>query len=185
MTDREQYVPGPASGAQIEKDGERWALVLVRELRHSPEKVWEALTDPAQLREWSPFDADGNLGAAGSNVHLTTLGAPEPYNVSETTVTQAEAPNLLVYNWGPNPMRWELEAFNGGTRLKLSTRIDRGYVAMGAAGWHVCFDVLGRMLDGRPIGRMAGPAVMKFDGWQRLHAEYAKQFGVEAPKFGT
>src|SRR6187200_1749220 len=61
-TDREQYAPGPASGAQVRKDGEKWTLILVRELRHSPEKVWRALTDPAHLREWAPFDADGNLG---------------------------------------------------------------------------------------------------------------------------
>jgi len=39
MTEREQYTPGPASGAQIQKDGEKWTLVLVRELRHSPGKV--------------------------------------------------------------------------------------------------------------------------------------------------
>ena len=55
MTDREQYTPGPASGAQVRKDGEKWTLILVRELRHSPEKVWQALTDPAHLREWAPF----------------------------------------------------------------------------------------------------------------------------------
>ncbi len=42
MSYREQYTPGPASGAQIQKDGEKWTLILVRELRHSPEKVWEA-----------------------------------------------------------------------------------------------------------------------------------------------
>jgi hypothetical protein len=24
---------------------------------------------------------------------------------------------------------------------------------------------------------------MKFDGWQRLHKEYAKQFGIEPPKW--
>ena len=65
MTDREQYTPGPASGAQIQKDGDKWTLVLVRELRHPPEKVWQALTDPAQLREWAPFDADRSLGTAG------------------------------------------------------------------------------------------------------------------------
>src|SRR5579862_8871688 len=155
MTDREQYTPGPAGGAQIEKEGENWALVLVRELHHSPEKVWAALTDPAQLSEWAPYDADGDLSAVGSKVNLTTIGAPAPYNVSEATVTQADAPKLLVYNWGPNPMRWELEPFGNGTRLKLSTKIDRRYIAMGAAGWHVCFDVLDRALGESPIGRMA------------------------------
>ena len=60
MLDREQYTPGPANIARIQKDRgqngeEKWTLVLVRELRHSPEKVWEAITDPAHLREWAPF----------------------------------------------------------------------------------------------------------------------------------
>src|SRR5438128_4941616 len=38
MTDRDQYSPGPASAAQVRKKGEKWTLILVRELRHSPEK---------------------------------------------------------------------------------------------------------------------------------------------------
>ena len=76
MTDREQYTPGPASGAQIRKDGEKWTLILVRELRHAPEKVWQALTEPAHLREWAPFEADGSLGTVGTTVKLTTVGAP-------------------------------------------------------------------------------------------------------------
>src|SRR6266516_6842058 len=89
MTDRLQYAPGPASGAQVRKDGEKWTLILVRELRHSPEKVWQALTDPAQLREWAPFDAAGSLGTVGTRVKLTTVGAPTPH-VTETTVTRAD-----------------------------------------------------------------------------------------------
>jgi hypothetical protein len=42
-------------------------------------------------------------------------------------------------------------------------------------------DVLDRLLAGQPIGRIVGPEAMKFDGWQRLNADYAKQFGVEMP----
>ena len=44
MANREQYTPGPAGGAQIRKDTEKWTLILVRELRHSPETVWQVLT---------------------------------------------------------------------------------------------------------------------------------------------
>jgi uncharacterized protein YndB with AHSA1/START domain len=179
VTDRGQYEPGPASGARIQKDeGERWTLVLVRELRHSPEKVWQALIDPAQLREWAPFDADGSLGTAGTTVKLTTVGAPA-LHVTESTVTRADEPRLLEYNWGGGDLRWELEALGGGTRLTLWTSIDRRYISMGAAGWHVCFDVLDRLLGGTPIGRIVGPEVMKFDGWQRLNREYAQQFGID------
>ena len=182
MSDREQYTPGPATGAHVRKDGNKGTLVLTRDLRHSPEKVWQALTDPAHLREWAPFDADGNLGTTGTTVKLTTVGAPAPH-VTETRVTRADAPNVLEYAWGGNDMRWELEATVGGTRLRLWTSIDRRFISMGAAGWHICFDVLDRCLAGTPIGRMVGMDTMKFGGWQRLNAEYAKQFGVELPNW--
>ncbi len=182
MTDRQQYAPGPAFGAQVRKDGEKWTLILVRELRHSPEKVWEALTDPAHLREWAPFDADGNLGTVGNTVKLTTVGAPMP-RVTETKVTRADPPEMLEYNWGDFDMRWKLEALGDGTRLTLWTNIGHRFIAMGAAGWHICFDVLDQLLGGTPLGRMVGPAAMKFGGWQRLNAEYAKQFGIETPNW--
>src|SRR5277367_3761777 len=124
MTDREQYTPGPASGAHIQKDGEKWTLILVRELRHSPEKVWQALTDPAHLREWAPFDSDGSLATPGTTVKLTTVRAPTE-QVSETKVIRADAPKLLEYNWGPMDLRWELEPLGAGTRLTLWHNIDR------------------------------------------------------------
>jgi len=180
MADREQYIPGPASGARIRKDGENWTLILVRELRYPPGKVWQALTDPAHLREWAPFEADGSLGTAGATVKLTTVGGPTPL-VSETTVTRADAPKVLEYSWGDRDIRWELEALGGGTRLTLWHAIDRRFIAMGAAGWHICLDVLDHQLGGTPIGRIVGGDAMKFGGWQRLHAEYAKQFGMETP----
>ena len=182
MNDREPYAPGPAGGAQVRKDGEKWTLILVRELRHPPERVWQALTDPAHLREWAPFDADRSLGTAGNTVKLTTVGAPSPH-VTETTVTRPDAQRLREYNWGDKEMRLELEISGGGggTRLTLWTSIPRAFISMGAAGWHVCFDVLERVLAGTPIGRIVGGDAMKFGGWQRLNAEYAKQFGVEAP----
>jgi uncharacterized protein YndB with AHSA1/START domain len=182
MSDRATYAPGPAD-ARVQKEGEKWTLVLVKELRHAPVEVWQALTDPAQLREWAPFDADGSLGTVGNTVKLTTFGAPGPH-VSEATVKRADAPKSLEYNWGDFDMRWELEPHAGGTRLTLWTSIDRRFISMGAAGWHICLDVLDRLLAGSPIGRIAGPQAMQFDGWQRLNAEYAKQFGIELPKWG-
>ena len=176
MIDREQYTPGPASGANVRKDGEKWTLILVRELRHSPERVWQALTDPAHLREWAPFVADGNLGTVGATVNLTWVGTGRP---QVTTVTRADAPEVLEYG----DIRWELEALGGGTRLTLWHSIDRRFISWGAAGWHICFDVLERLLAGEPIGRIAGADAVKFGGWQRLTAEYAKQFGTEAPNW--
>ena len=173
MINQEQYAPGPASGAQVRKGGEKWTLILVRELRHSPEKVWQALTDPAHLREWAPFEVDASMATVGT-VQLTWLGAPTPL---ETRVTRADAPKVLEYD----DTRWELEAFGDGTRLTLWTKLDRRFISMGAAGWHIAFDVLDHLLSGTPIGRIAGGDAVQFSGWQRLNAEYAKQFGIETP----
>ena len=173
VTDREQYTPGPASGAQVRKNGEKWTLILIRELRHSPERVWQALTDPADLHEWAPFNVDGSLGTVGT-VNLTWMGTPTPL---KTKVTRAEAPKVLEYS----DIRWELEDSGGGTRLTLWHSIDRRFISWGAAGWHICFDVLDRLLSGTPIGQIVGAEAMKFEGWQRLNVEYAKQFGVKAP----
>jgi uncharacterized protein YndB with AHSA1/START domain len=172
MNTREQYTPGPAGGAQVRKDGEKWTLILVRELRHAPEKVWQALTDPAHIREWAPFEANGSLATVGASVNLTWLGTGRP---QVTTVTRADPPEVLEYG----DIRWELEAFDGGTRLTLWHNIDRRFISWGAAGWHICFDVLDRLLSGAPIGRIAGGDAIKFGGWQRLKAEYAQQFGIK------
>jgi uncharacterized protein YndB with AHSA1/START domain len=177
MSSRDRYDPGPARGASIAKDGERWTLILVRDLRHPPKMVWAALTDPTQLSQWAPFDADRNLGATGP-VTLTTVGTPMEQE-AVCTVKRADAPNLLEYTWGGNELRWELKPHDEGTRLQLWHNIDRGFIAWGAAGWHICFDVLERMLNGDAIGRLVGTEALNFDGWRRLTTEYAEQLGVE------
>ncbi|HEU4537482.1 MAG TPA: hypothetical protein VFS00_25360, partial [Polyangiaceae bacterium] len=98
------------------------------------------------------------------------------------TVTRAEAPRLLEYSWGGSDLRWQLEPLGAGTRLTLWHNIARGYIAWGASGWHICFDVLDRLLADEPLGRIVGPEAMKFD-WQRLNAEYAAHFGIETPSW--
>ena len=173
MIDRGPYTPGPAGAAQVRKDGEKWVLILVRELRHSPEKVWESLTDPAHLREWAPFVADENLGTVGA-VQLTWVATSQ---VSATRVTRADAPKVLEFS----DIRWELEPSGGGTRLTLWHSIDRRFISWGAAGWHICFDVLERLLAGEPIGPIVGAKAMQSSGWPRLQAEYARQFATETP----
>jgi uncharacterized protein YndB with AHSA1/START domain len=170
MTDLAEYSPGPAMEAQVRKQGDKWTLILVRELRHPPEKVWQALTDPVHLREWAPFVVDGSLDTVGAKVNLTWVGNPTP---QETSVTRAEAPEVLEYG----DIRWELEGTGSGTRLTLWHKIDRRFISWGAAGWHISFDVLERFLAGQAIGRIAGADAMKSAGWQRLVAEYARQFG--------
>jgi uncharacterized protein YndB with AHSA1/START domain len=178
---RKSYRPGAAAGASVHKEGGAWTLVLVRQLRHPPEKVWRALTEPAELSQWAPFDADRSLGMVGP-AKLSTVGAPT-VQVSDITVKRAERPRVLEYSWGGNDLRWELEpTTDSGTRLTLWHHIERAFISWGAAGWHICLDVLEHLLGDEPIGRIVGGAAMEFD-WERLNTEYAKQFGIEPPSW--
>lgn len=176
---RNDYQPGAAIEAEARRDGSAWTLVFVRELRHPPSKVWIALTDPKELREWAPFDADRNLGATGT-AKLKMVGMPTE-EALESTIRLAEAPRLLEYTWGDSLVRWELEAIESGkgTRLTLrQTLDDPTWLPKVAAGWHICLDVAERALEGHPIGRVVAGEAKRF-GWERLNAEYAERFGVE------
>jgi hypothetical protein len=43
------FEPSPPADVERREHGDRWTLVFVRVLRHAPERVWAALTEPAQL----------------------------------------------------------------------------------------------------------------------------------------
>jgi len=67
-------------------------------------------------------------------------------------------------------------------RLMLWHKIDHRFAAWGPArAGTFSFDVLGRLLGGNPIGRIVGADAMKFEGWQRLVAGYAKLFEASSP----
>jgi len=63
---RAGHAEGGQRGALVRKDGEKWTPVLVRELRHSPQKASQALTDPVRPHQWASFDSDGSMGTVGT-----------------------------------------------------------------------------------------------------------------------
>jgi uncharacterized protein YndB with AHSA1/START domain len=185
---RSTFRPGPLAdvGYEAEADGDRWTLVFVRDLRHPPDKVWAALTEPGQLREWAPYTAARDLGEPG-DVTLTMIDGDTAVD-QPATVTRAEPPSLLEHSWGTDLLRWELAPTTTGTatgtatgtRLTLRhTLQDRDWVPKIAAGWHLCLDVAGHLLDGRPVGPIRGTRAREF-GWDALNEAYAAKLGIPA-----
>jgi uncharacterized protein YndB with AHSA1/START domain len=171
------FDPGPLADASVEPSGERWTLVFVRDLRHPPQRVWAALTEPAQLAEWAPFLADRGLDTVGE-VTLTMVDGDHRVDLSGAVV-RAEPPRLLEYSWDSDLLRWELDPVNGGTRLTLRhTLTDRTWVPKVAAGWHLCVVVAERLLDGSPVGPIRGSAARAY-GWVELRDAYAAKLGIE------
>jgi uncharacterized protein YndB with AHSA1/START domain len=155
-------------------EADQWTLIFVRELRHSPERVWTALTDPAEIDQWAPYAASRPLAETG-DATLTMVDGSERTDLPAVVIT-AEEPRLLEFTWGEDRLRWELEPTAAGTRLTLRhTSPHAGIEAMVAAGWHICVDVLAKLLDGEPVGVIRGHDAMDH-GWEELRAKYEKEF---------
>ena len=162
----------------LDLDGGLATVRFVRHLSHPVDKVWRAITQPEHLAAWFPQEVtfDGPI-AAGTTVRFTFGdGAHDAFT---GTIEVVDAPRLLVYTWGTDRLRFELEPDGDGTRLTFSDEFDEvGKAARDTAGWHVCLDGLTRSLD----GEAADPS--NEDRWRTVHAGYVEAFPPEASTIG-
>jgi uncharacterized protein YndB with AHSA1/START domain len=176
---RSAFDPGPLASVDCHPEGDRWTLVFVRELGHPPEKVWAALTERAQVGEWSPFVADRDLDSVG-DATLTMIDGDTSVAMP-ASMRRVQPPTLLEYTWGEDLLRWELAAVDAGTRLTLRhTVAERDLLPKVAAGWHLCLAVAEYLLDGRPIGPIRGSAARDY-GWDELNNAYAQKLAIVLP----
>ncbi len=78
-------------------------------------------------------------------------------------VITADEPNLLVFTWGDEVLRFELHPEHGGTRFVLIDELSAGSAARNAAGWDVCLDTLAQLSPNT-------------ESWQPLFEAYAAAF---------
>jgi uncharacterized protein YndB with AHSA1/START domain len=161
-------------GQLIEAEGDRVGVRFERRLAHSPERVWRAITDPADLAAWFPDTIEGEFGP-GAEVRFPKFVEMDLPAVGK--VTEFDPPRLLAYTWGPSTLRFELEPDGDGCRLIFTDTLPREESAKNAAGWEVCLEDLERRLDGEEAAERAPEA------WSELHEGYAADFGVD-PEVG-
>jgi len=115
------------------------AVISEIEIAAPPDRVFQALTDAAQLKRWftSPecpvkfWEMDPRLG--GRYRYATEKGSTVVNNVSEFAchgeILEYDPPRVLVYtwfgNWHDDPtrstiVRWELTAKSGGTHVRVT-----------------------------------------------------------------
>lgn len=129
--------------ATLLTDGARPAVRLERHLPDPPTVVWRALTEREQLRSWFPCDVilDGGRWEVGA-----TITFPFPPEVMDMTLTgevlEVDEPDLLVFTWGEDTLRFELSPEEGGTHLVLVDELPPDSAARNAAGWENCLDRL-------------------------------------------
>jgi uncharacterized protein YndB with AHSA1/START domain len=147
-------------------------LTFVRDLHHPVDKVWRALTEPAELEAWFPSTIDGDR-VAGAPLKFVFPFEDAP--VMEGTMRVCDPPSTIEFDWGGDVLRIELSPIDGGTRLTLTdTFTEYGKAARDAGGWHACMDNLGYALEG------VEPPYDKDDRWKDVSPWYYANFPPEA-----
>jgi uncharacterized protein YndB with AHSA1/START domain len=171
----------------IERDGEQVVLRYQRRLAHPPERVWRALTDSGELRQWFPADIEGERRAGAELVfrfwpETREAVAAKGDEQAEQIVDENPAlpgrlvvwdpPRRLELLWDTERVRYELTSAAGGTLLVLTVWPDGAVPAASVAtGYHSCLDALTELLD----TGAAVPAAARETG--ELEKEYAAQLG--------
>ena len=153
-------------------------VCLQRQLAGPIERVWAYLTESDLRRQWlASGEMEAREGASFEltwrNDELTDPPGRKPEGFGEehrmqSTITAFDAPRHLAFTWGDGEVDITLEPKGNGVLLTLVHRgiSDHRNLLMIGAGWHMHLNVL--------VARAEGTQPEPFwDGWQRLHAEYA------------
>ena len=157
----------------LEQADTRWRLRFTRHLKHQPDNVWRALTEPEHLQAWFPQKIVGNWAVGAPLKFVSEFGD------FEGQVLAYEPPSVLEFRWGTDMIRFEVARDGDGSRLTLlDTFAELGKAARDAAGWHTCLDALDQELDGSKQSGNHG------ERWHAAHDAYVEQFGPEASTLG-
>lgn len=145
----------PARGKILRTDPDHCTLSFERRLAAPIERVWAALTDPAQLGGWLA-DSTVDLRIGGRIVH--EFDPDDAGSQVEGTILLLDPPTTLEYEWrfsgeAESVLRYDLLADGQGTRLSLTHRLLGSNQAAGyGAGWHTYLDALDALLAGSAPG---------------------------------
>lgn len=152
----------------------RSVLRFERRLEHSPERVWRALTEPAELVHWFPaaMDVDGSTG------HIRFTFPDRGIESPGGAMIDSDPPRLLAFSWGDSLLRFELLPEQRGCLLVFThTFGDRADAPKFAAGWHVCLEALDAVVGGAP---QPAPESTPTPRWQEMHERYCAEFDAPA-----
>jgi uncharacterized protein YndB with AHSA1/START domain len=149
-------------------------LRFERRLRHSPAKVWRAVSEPDELAHWFPTKVEAEL-RPGAPMRFTF---PEEAIVDgswDGEVLEVDAPKVFMFRWHSDVLRFELIPDGDGCRLVFTQTIGGGpvgrlSVGRNAAGWDHCMSALTARLD----GEQPEP----FDEWLGAMERYIEEFGL-------
>ena len=141
----------------------RPALRFERRLPYPVQRVWRAVTEPAELERW--FVAPVPWTPA--------LGETFEGEGQRGEITALEEPLLLAWSWGDERYRFELRPDGDGCVLVFTHVFDARYgpAAQHAAGWEAYLERLAAQLAGGQLTEEAAHGAIG-----ELHERYAIRF---------
>jgi uncharacterized protein YndB with AHSA1/START domain len=161
---------------------DRPALVFERRLAHPVDAVWRAITEPDELASWFPNQVEMDLRVGGQIRFTFPEGLDYPPMDGE--VLELDPPRRIHFSWGPDELRFDLEATDDGEGclLRLTDVLSESEkAARDAAGWSVCLDTLEHHLNGVAT---AAPGTRPSGDWQAYYDRYVAEgmpAGAEIP----
>jgi uncharacterized protein YndB with AHSA1/START domain len=146
----------------------RNVLRFERRLAHPVQKVWRAITEPAELAHWFPAMVAMEFQVGGRMRFTFPGGEMDP---TDGTVTELDPPRVFAFVWDGDPLRMELRPDGDGSLLTFTyTFQDRPMAGSYATGWQTCLDGLGH--------RLAGTVPPAPAPYPERHDAYAEAFGL-------
>jgi uncharacterized protein YndB with AHSA1/START domain len=173
------------SNADLARFIDRYTMEFVRIYPHPIERVWTAITDPAELAQWfiapNPWElrTGGRYRFDSDNFSGVVLAFEPP------RLIRFDQPSGGPEDW----FQFELTQVEGGTRLQYLQHATPG-IARGdwqtpeawdtpwgggnLGGWHSGFEELADLLDGVPCGSRRPPTE-----FSAIARDWAERFGAE------
>ncbi|MCC3356074.1 SRPBCC family protein [Bacillus sp. REN16] len=134
--------------ATLTKNEPNYIATFERHYPHSIDEVWAMLTDNDKLPTWFAELKVDELRNGGR--YLFDMGNG---NFEEMTITDFSDRSVLEFTWADDSVRFELTPEQEGCKLLLIETITKltDHTPRDLAGWHVCLDVIGMLLDGKQV----------------------------------
>jgi uncharacterized protein YndB with AHSA1/START domain len=150
-------------------------LRFERQLRHSPAKVWRAVTDPAELKHWFPAEVEAEL-RPGAPMRFTFPEEAVVDGAWDGEVLEVDEPKVFMFRWNEDVLRIELIPTADGCLLVFTQTVGGGQIGLlgagrTAAGWDSCLDHL--------LARLDGTSAQEPTDWLTPMTHYISKFGLD------
>jgi uncharacterized protein YndB with AHSA1/START domain len=132
-------------------------LKIVRQFKHEPARVFDALTDPIKMSQWF-FGMKGGQAKATNDLrpggkYMIEMTDSETSCTPHGTYLEIVPPRKLVFTWsshkGDAETKVTIELFENaeGTQLVITHELPPDAIPPHREGWNTCFDHLEAFLD--------------------------------------